>query len=125
MNETSAGYCTNNMQTPKTMTRVGVGTSMAVMSATLDLEVQPQTFFLVQLSAKENISHHLLQRLAAPLHDTQFLSITRTKSEVSIVSDFRIDGGTEPPTEWRCLRVKGPMNLSGSSCVETITVVLC
>ena len=86
------------------------------MSSALTLEVQPQHFFLIQFNAKEPLSDHLVQRLAAPFRDTQFLSITRTKDEVSIVSDFRIDGGTEPSTEWRCMRVKGPMDLSESQC---------
>jgi hypothetical protein len=82
-------------------------------SPSLYLQVQPQAFFLVQLKAGDRLPPPLIERLAAPLDNSRFLSITRTKEEVSIVSDFRVDGVTEAATEWRCIRVAGPMNLGG------------
>lgn len=83
-------------------------------STSLHLHVQPQPFFLVQLKATEPLPDWIVQRVAAPLDDSEFLSITRTKDEVSIVSDFcALENGTTRSTEWRCIRVAGPMDLSG------------
>ena len=81
-------------------------------SPSLYLQVQPQTYYLMQLKATEPLPDNLIQRVAAPLNHSEFTSITRTKDEVSIVTDFHINDGTNRSTEWRCIRVAGPMDLS-------------
>ncbi|KAF8531999.1 ACT domain-containing protein [Gautieria morchelliformis] len=90
----------------------------------LSLQVLPRPFFLVKMNAGETLSESLVKLLASPLDDTQFLSITRTKDEVSIVSDFRIDGGSEPSTEWRCMRVAGPLSLNLTGIMNDLTTPL-
>ncbi|KAF8578580.1 hypothetical protein K439DRAFT_461264 [Ramaria rubella] len=94
-------------------------------SPSLHLLIPSHPFFLIQLKPSERLPAPLIERLSAPLDsDTQFLSITRTKEEVSIVSDFRIDGGIEPPVEWRCIRVAGPMDLSLTGIMNDLTTPL-
>ncbi|KAF8531998.1 hypothetical protein JB92DRAFT_2846025 [Gautieria morchelliformis] len=76
------------------------------------IQVLPQPFFLVKINAGETLPEGLVKQPAAPLDDKQFLSITRTKDEVSIVSDFRIDGGSNPSTEWRCMEIPWGLHLA-------------
>lgn len=80
-------------------------------SPSLYLKVHPHPFFLVQLKATEKLPQNVLDRISDPLSGSDFLSITRTAEEISIVSDFRIDSGIEPATQWCCICVTGPMNL--------------
>ncbi|KAF8529312.1 ACT domain-containing protein [Hysterangium stoloniferum] len=103
-------------------------------SPSLYLQALPKTFYLVQLDASEPLPAALIQKLAAPLqgHESQFISITRTGGEVSIVSDFSVRGGgggggalaTKPETTWRCIRVAGPMDLSLTGIMNDLTTPL-
>jgi hypothetical protein len=55
-----------------------------------------------------------LDALATPSDGSAFLSVTRTKEEISIVSDHEIivEGGRKQDGKlWRCFQLQGPMDL--------------
>lgn len=86
----------------------------------LHLHVLPNPFYLLQLNASEPLPRAVLDRLMGGGDDGDdlFFSVTRTKEEISIVSE--VQPGTATATAaaaacWRCIRVAGPMDLGGSS----------
>jgi hypothetical protein len=80
-------------------------------SSSLNLHILPQNFYLIQQKASDPLPSLISDKIILPLNDSEFLSITRTKEEVSIVSDFPVEDDAEHSTAWRCIRVAGPMNL--------------
>lgn len=78
----------------------------------LNLILLDETFLVYKISTDANLSADILAMLArSDANDTQFISVTRTSEEVSIVcsassqSDVGIDA-----TRWKCIKIKGPMD---------------
>ncbi|KZT43859.1 hypothetical protein SISSUDRAFT_1039767 [Sistotremastrum suecicum HHB10207 ss-3] len=75
-------------------------------SPSLHLELLPLPLYLEQLHGEDPVPSELLLRLSSE-KENGFLSITRTATETSIVSDVPTTGSTK----WACLKVVGPMDL--------------
>ncbi len=54
-----------------------------------------------------------------------FLSVTRTKEELSIVcSEKNVPDGIRCEKSWRCLKVKGPLDFSMTGIIASITEIV-
>lgn len=81
-------------------------------STALHLRLLPEAFAIFQLAPGEAIPANLLE-CVAQTDGKKFISITRTKEEVSIVCDRAVlDSEQIPPGEWKCIQVIGPMDLT-------------
>jgi len=60
-----------------------------------------------------------------PVDPTDFLSITRTADELSIVSPVAaVEAGAAAETGWRCLQVSGPLSFELTGVVASLSVPL-
>jgi hypothetical protein len=86
-------------------------------SPALALTLLAEPFFVLQT---EKPSAALLAAFTTPEVPGQFLSITRTKEELSIVGSMGtgsvVPEGAE--AKWKCLRVAGPMDFGMSSILD-------
>lgn len=83
-------------------------------NAALHIHLRPQYFHLLQLEPGKPLPQSVLDALATPSDGSGFLSVTRTKEEISIVSDHEIivEGGRKQDGKlWRCFQLQGPMDL--------------
>jgi hypothetical protein len=86
-------------------------------SPALALTLLAEPFFVLQT---DKPSAALLAAFTAPEVPGQFLSITRTKEELSIVGSMStgsvVPEGAE--AKWKCFRVAGPMDFGMSSALD-------
>jgi len=80
----------------------------------LSLNVLPTTFSVVRFSPEAGIPPSILAQLSASSEAT-YVSVARTKDEISIVTDAYPSDAGGSPSHWRCIRVTGPLpqNLTG------------
>lgn len=82
----------------------------------LHLRLLPQTFYVIQQSTKDPISESLLALLTGDKSGSNFLSITRTDEEISIIGECEDDEEHKKADgEWRCIKIAGPMDLGRTS----------
>ncbi|EJD48207.1 hypothetical protein AURDEDRAFT_61115 [Auricularia subglabra TFB-10046 SS5] len=90
-------------------------------STALHLRLLPETFAIFQLGPGETIPANLLESVAQP-DGRKFISITRTKEEVSVVCDRALlDSEQIPPGEWKCIQVIGPMDLTMTGILAAVS----
>ncbi|KAG8932680.1 hypothetical protein FRC02_000783 [Tulasnella sp. 418] len=94
-------------------------------SHTLNLHIVPRKFFVTQLAPSDPIPPSILERLVTG-DDSCFISITRTSEEISIVLDGEIDSDWTnlKVTEWRCIKVEGPMDFGLTGIMNDLTLPL-
>ncbi|KAG8965752.1 hypothetical protein FRC03_000202 [Tulasnella sp. 419] len=94
-------------------------------SHTLNLHIVPRKFFVTQLAPSDPIPPSILERLVTGDHSC-FISITRTSEEISIVLDGEIDSDWTnlKVTEWRCIKVEGPMDFGLTGIMNDLTLPL-
>ncbi|KII93609.1 hypothetical protein PLICRDRAFT_35835 [Plicaturopsis crispa FD-325 SS-3] len=90
----------------------------------LHLYVLPNDFFVIKLkpgdSSLEAWTRELLQT------KSEFLSITRTREEISISGDLSIAAQDIAPSNanWRCIKIAGPMEFDLTGVVASFTAPL-
>ncbi|KAH6918648.1 hypothetical protein BKA70DRAFT_1247810 [Coprinopsis sp. MPI-PUGE-AT-0042] len=81
-------------------------------SLALHLHISQNTFFVIQLTAGSAMPSNVLEALSS--NEGRFLSVTKTKEELSIVGE-RYDGMPpeyEKQCDWACIKIRGPMEHS-------------
>jgi hypothetical protein len=83
-------------------------------SPALALTLLPDPFFVLQIDKPSDV---LLAALAAPVSAHQFLSITRTHEEISVVGSAGASHAVpqDAQAKWRCIKVSGPMDFGASN----------
>jgi hypothetical protein len=82
----------------------------------LELIVLPETFAICRLDPNVPIPHWA---------NGEFVSITRTPDELSIVcGQDHVPDGVQCESDWRCLRVAGELDFSLVGVIATLTKVL-
>ena len=80
----------------------------------LTLELLPDVYSICQLDPQADIPSWVLTG--------DFLSITRTKNELSLVcSQERVPHGVECDKGWRCIMVRGPLDFSLVGILASLT----
>lgn len=74
----------------------------------LSLNVLPTTFSVVKFSPEEGVPASILAQLSAST-EASYVSVARTKDEISIVTDAYPSDAGGSPSHWRCIRVTGPL----------------
>ncbi|KZV81736.1 hypothetical protein EXIGLDRAFT_727050 [Exidia glandulosa HHB12029] len=95
-------------------------------SRALHLKLLAETFAVFQLSVGETIHPYILEHLVSS-KTGEFLSITRTSEELSIVCDRTVvprDMDAKITEEWKCIQVVGPMDLSLTGILAALSAPL-
>ncbi|KAK7058428.1 hypothetical protein VNI00_002062 [Paramarasmius palmivorus] len=90
----------------------------------LNLQVLPETWFVVQLPPQETVPAPILEALSK---DTgKGLSVTRTPEELSIAGAWRegFPDAFKGECTWRCIKIAGPMSFSLVGVLAQVTAPL-
>ena len=88
----------------------------ATAHPSLHLQPLPRTFYVVQHDIKDTIPEDLLALLTGTKSGANFLSITRTAEEISIIGEC----GEGEEGDWKCIKIAGPMDLGGPYLIRLI-----
>jgi len=93
------------------------------------LHILPRTFTLLQLSPSSGLPKRIADHLVHPSSQipsaaAYFVSVTKTRDEISIVTDTPVEDVAGEKTLWRCIKIQGPMELALTGIMHDITLPL-
>jgi len=91
----------------------------------LHLQVLSKRFFVLRLQPEVHLPPCVLRTLTNP-GTTGFLSITRTKEEISLVGESHewLPDSLKPYSDWRCIKIMGPMEHDLIGVMAALTTAL-
>ncbi|KAF8645353.1 hypothetical protein AX16_007856 [Volvariella volvacea WC 439] len=92
----------------------------------LSIEVLLEPFFVIQFPTSEKLLPQLLSDIVYGSGTERLLSVTRTSEEISVVGESWKDAPEKVKgfVNWRCLKVRGPMEHGLIGVMAALTVPL-